>query len=152
MPPLKPDQIEALSHLPQVVAAINELNELIPVFKKLEQTEKESQASQQRKIKDDVREAERQRIVAVKESYEKGLAEGRSETKIVTSFLKYASHLRGMPSTVEGENPAAEEVLIQVYQGGDKGAETAQKLAQGVDAPVSDKGNFTCTHNPFLLC
>src|SRR5436305_965833 len=94
MPPLKPDQIEALSYLPQVVAIINELNELVPIFKKLEQSEQEFLVSQHRKHKDDLRDAERAKDIAIKESYEKGVVDGQGETKIVLSFLRYASHLR----------------------------------------------------------
>jgi hypothetical protein len=144
MPPLKPDQIEALSHLPKVIAVINELNELIPLFKKLEQSENDFLASQYRKYKEDLLQAEQTKDAAVKEAHEKGVTEGRGETKIVTSFLKYASHLRGSPSDVEGENQAAEHVLIGVYQGGDKGAAVAQKLAEASDEVVGDETTFTC--------
>ena len=149
MPPLKPDQIEALSHLPSVIAVITELNEFVGIFKKIEQSENELVLSQHRKYKEDLRALERVKEDAVKEAYEKGLIEGRTETKILTSFLKYASHLRGMPSHIEAENSAAEAVLIGVYQGGDKGAEVAQKLAEGADEVVGDDPNFTCTTSPF---
>jgi len=149
MPPLKPDQLEALSHLPQVIAIINELNELVPVFKKLDQSETEILAAQHRKFKDDLREAERAKDVAVKESYDKGVADGRGETKILTSFLKHASFLRERPSSVEGENSAVEQVLIGVYQGGEKGAAVAQKLAEGSSDNVSDEFHFTCNPTSF---
>jgi hypothetical protein len=145
LPALKPDQTEALSYLPQVVAVINELSELIPTFKKIEQTENEFLLSQHRKYKEDLRESERSKDIAVQEAYAKGVTDGRGETKIVTSFLRYASHLRGIPSDVPGENQAVESVLIGVYQGGDKGPSVAQKLAEGADEPVSDEGTFTCT-------
>lgn len=144
MPDLKPDQVEALSFLPQVIAIISELNELIPTFKKLEQSENDSLSAQHRKYKEDLLEAEREKEVAVKEAYAKGVAEARNETKILTSFLKYASHLRGEPSNVEGENQAVEQVLIGVYQGGEKGAATAQKLADGSDESVGEGLTFTC--------
>jgi hypothetical protein len=144
LPALKPDQVEALSFLPQVVAIINELNELIPTFKRLEQSENDYLSAQQRKYKEDLLEAEREKDAAVKEAYAKGVAEARSETKILTSFLKYASHLRGEPSNVEGENQAVEQVLIGVYQGGEKGAEVSQKLADGSDESVGDSLSFTC--------
>jgi hypothetical protein len=144
MPALKPDQVEALSFLPQVIAIINELNELIPTFKKLEQSENDSLSAQHRKYKEDLHEAEREKDVAAKEAYGKGVAEGRTETKTLTSFLKYASHLRGEPSHIEGENQAAEQVLIGVYQGGEKGAAIAQKLAEGSDESVGDGTTFTC--------
>ena len=150
MPALKPDQVEALSHLPQVVAIINELNELVPVFRKLDQSETELLAAQHRQYNDDLRESERAKDVAIKEAYEKGVAEGRGETKIVTSFLRYASHLRERPSTVEGENSAVEQVLIGVYQGGDKGPNFAQKLAEGSSEVVSEESQFTC--NLSRLC
>jgi len=117
---------------------------MITTFKKLEKSENDFLASQYRKYKDDLREAEAQKEVAVKEAYEKGLLDGRAETKIVSSFLKYASYLRGSPSEVEGENQAAEDVLIGVYQGGEKGASVAQKLAEGVDEPVAPNAAFTC--------
>jgi hypothetical protein len=146
MPPLKPDQIEALSHLPQVIAIINELNELIPVFKKIEQSENEFLLSQHRKYKDDLRESERAKDIAVKDAYAKGVADGRGETKIITSFLRYASHLRGMPSDVAGENQAVEAVLIGVYQGGEKGSTVAQKLAEASDEAVGEDTTFTCKY------
>jgi hypothetical protein len=149
MPALKPDQVEALSHLPQVIAIINELNELIPVFKKLDQSETEIVAAQHRKVKDDLREAERVKDVAVKEAYARGVADGRGETKILTSFLRYASHLRERPSAVDGENSAVEQILIGVYQGGDKGAAVAQKLSEGLSEVVSDESQFSC--NPTLF-
>ena len=132
MPALKPDQVDALSHLPQVVAIINELNELIPVFKRLDQFETDAAIAQHRKYKEDLREAERAKDVAVKEAYANGVSDGRGETKIVTSFLRYASHLRERPSTVEGENSAVEQVLIGVYQGAEKGSAVAQKLADAL--------------------
>jgi hypothetical protein len=147
MPQLKPDQIEALSYLPQVVAIITELNELIPLFRKLEQSENDSLAAQHRKYKDDLHEAESEKDSAVKEAYAKGVAEGRGETKLVTSFLKYASHLRGAPSHIDGENQAAEQVLIGVYQGGDKGAEVAQKLAEGSEESAGEGTTFTCDNS-----
>ena len=145
MPALKPDQVEALSFLPQVIAIINELNELVPTFKKLEQSENDSLSAQHRKYKEDLLEAEREKEAAVKEAYAKGVAEARNETKILTSFLKYASHLRGEPSTVDWENQAVEQVLIGVYQGGERGAEVSQKLAGGSDESVGDGLTFTCT-------
>jgi hypothetical protein len=147
MPALIPDQIEALSHLPQVVAIINELNELIPVFKKLEQSENDFLLSQYRKYKDDLREAERAKEVAVKDSYAKGVADARSETKIVTSFLRYASYLRelrGPAGHVEGEHQAVEHVLYGLYQGGDKALTVATELAEGVDNPVEEGSTYTC--------
>ena len=150
MPPLAPDQIEALSHLPEVVAVISELNEQISAFKKIEQSENEFLLSQYRKYKDDLRESERAKDAAVSDAFAKGVAEGRGETKIVTSFLKYASYLRGTPSIVEGENQAAEHVLIGVYQGGDKGAVVAQKLAEGAAEIVGDETSFTCTFSNSL--
>src|SRR5271169_5153352 len=148
MPALKPDQVEALSYLPQVVSIINELNELIPVFKKLDQSENEILAAQHRKFKDELREAERAKDVAVKESYTIGVTDGRGETRILTSFLKHASSLRERPSSVEGENSAVEQVLIGVYQGGEKGAAVAQKLAEGSSEIVSEESQFSC--NPTL--
>jgi hypothetical protein len=153
MPALKPDQIEALSHLPAVNAIITELSELLQTFKKLEQSEIEFSASQYRKYKKDVRELEREKVVAVKEAHANGLAEGRAETKLLTSFLKYASHRRQSPSHVIGENQAVEDVLIAIYHGGDSGAAVAQKLAAGTDEVVPDSqlrpdsDSFTC--NPF---
>jgi hypothetical protein len=133
-----------------VIAIINELNELIPTFKKLEQSENDSLAAQHRKYKEDLLEAEREKETAAKEAYAKGVAEGRSETKMLTSFLKYASHLRGEPSHIEGENQAAEQVLIGVYQGGEKGAEIAQKLAEGSEEPVGEGTTFTCNDVPVI--
>src|SRR5438552_684728 len=118
MPPLKPDQIEALSYLPQVVAVITELNELIPLFKKVEQSENDFVISQYRKYKENLHEAERAKERAVKESYEKGIANARGETKIVTSFLRYAAYLRelrGPSCHMEGESQAVEAVLLGVY-------------------------------------
>lgn len=120
------------------------MSELLPIFKRLDQSDNEFLASQHRKYKAELREAERQKEAAVKEAYEKGLSDGRAETKLVCSFLKYASILRGTPSDVEGENQAAEDVLIGVYEGGEKGASVAQKLAEGVNEPVSSNGKFTC--------
>ena len=151
MPPLKPDQVEAVSFLPQVVAIINELNELIPSFKKLEQSENEFLISQHRKYKDGLREAERAKEVAVKESYEKGVADARGETKILTSFLKYASYLRelrGPSAHAEGESQAVETVLLGVYQGGDKALSVALKLAEASGEPVSEDTSFTCNRPP----
>ena len=144
MPDLKTDQLEALSFLPQVVAVINELTELIVAFKKTEQSENEILLSQHRKYKEELREAERAKETAVKEAHEKGVAEGREESRLLTSFLKYASCLRGTPSSVPGENQAAEDVLIGVYQGGEKGAAIARKLADGADEVVGEDTNFTC--------
>lgn len=128
-----------------MIAIITELNELIATFKKLEQSETEYLVSQHRKYKEDLHDAERRKESAVKEAYTQGLTDGRSETKVVTSFLKYASYLRGSPSDVEGENQAAEDVLIGVYEGGDKGAIVAQKLAEGVNEAVGGNEQFTCT-------
>lgn len=154
MPPLKSDQIEALSHLPQVIAVINELNELVPLFKKIEQSENDLLSSQYRKYKDDLHESERAKDSAVKEAYAKGVGDGRGETKILTSFLRYASHLRGTTSNVEGENSAVEQVLFGVYQGGDKAPAVAQKLVDGVLESVGENTNFTCTYPTFnyLTC
>jgi hypothetical protein len=123
------------------------LSELVSLFKKLEQSENELVASQHRKHKDDLRESENAKEVAVKESYAKGVADGRGETKIVTSFLRYASHLRERPSNVEGENSAVEQVLIGVYQGGDKGPEIAKKLAEGSSEAVNEDSPFSCTRH-----
>lgn len=114
------------------------------MFKKLDQSENEVVAAQHRKFKDDLHEAERSKDVAVKDAYARGVADGRGETKILTSFLRHASHLRERPSTVEGENSAVEQVLIGVYQGGDKGAAVAQKLAEGSSEVVSDESHFSC--------
>jgi hypothetical protein len=156
MPPLKPDQVEAVSFLPQVVAIITELNELIPLFKKLEQSENDFIISQQRKYKEELREAEHAKEAAVKESYEKGVADARGETKIVTSFLRYASYLRelrGPSSHVEGESQAVENVLLGVYQGGDKALSVALKLAGASVEPVSEDSSFTCSrplHNELI--
>jgi hypothetical protein len=111
----------------------------------LEKSENDFFASQYRKYKDDLTEADHQKEVAVKEAYERGVTDGRAEIKIVSSFLKYASYLRGTRSEIEGENQAAEDVLIGVYQGGEKGATVAQKLAEGVNEPVAVGGTFTCT-------
>lgn len=147
MPALKPDQVEALSHLPTVIGIITELSELLQMFKKLEQSETQFLASQYRKYKDDLREAEREKVAAVNEAYAKGQTEGRGETKLLTSFLKYASHRRANPSHIEGENQAAEALLLDIYQGGETGALVAQKLAEGVEEPVSEDESFTC--NPF---
>src|SRR5947207_8141513 len=133
MPPLKPDQIEAVSFLHQVVAIISELNELLPVFKKLEQSENDFVISQHRKYKDELREAERAKEAAVKESYEKGVTDARGETKVVTSFLRYASYLRelhGPSGHAEEESQAVENVLLGVYQGGDKALSVALKLPE----------------------
>jgi hypothetical protein len=154
MPPLKPDQIEAVSFLPQVIAIITELNELIPSFKKLEQSENEFLISQHRKYKDGLREAERAKEVAVKESYEKGVADARGETKIVTSFLRYASYLReprGSSTHAEGESQAVETVLVGVYQGGDKALSVALKLAEAHSERVSEDSSYTCNHPPSEL-
>jgi hypothetical protein len=154
MPPLKPDQIEALSYLPQVIAVINELNELVPLFKKLDQSENDLLASQYRKYKDDLREVDRAKEVAIKEAYAKGVEDGRGETKILTSFLRYASHLRGTVSNVEGENHAVEQVLFGVYQGGDKAPAVVQKLVEGVHETIDGITNFTCTRQTinYLTC
>ena len=124
------------------------MNELIPLFRKLEQSENDSLAAQHRKYKEDLHAAEQAKDSAVKEAYAKGVSEGRTETKIVTSFLKYASHLRSTPSLVEGENHAAEQVLIGVYQGGEKGAEIAQKLAEGANESFGEGTTFTCNSCP----
>lgn len=126
------------------------MNELIPTFKKLEQSENDSLSAQHRKYKEDLLEAEREKDAAVREAYAKGVAEGRNEIKILTSFLKYASHLRGDPSHVDGENQAAEQVLIGVYQGGEKGAAIAQKLAEASEESVGEGTTFTCT-NPYVF-
>ena len=148
MPPLKPDQIDALSFLPQVAAVIAELSELLNQFKKIEQSENEMLFSQYRKYKEDLHESELAKDAAAKEAYERGIADGRNETKIVTSFLRYASHLRGTPSDVPGENHAVEQVLIDVYQGGDKGPSVAQKLAEASEERVDDESTFTCILPP----
>ena len=144
LPSLKPDQVDALSYLPQVIAIINELNELMPLFKKLDQADTESIANQHRKYKADLQEVERAKRIAIKQSYEKGLTDGRNDTKILTSFLKYASYLRESPSEIDGENQAAEDVLIGVYQGGEKGALVAQKLAEGSSELVGTNDKLTC--------
>jgi len=144
MPELKSDQIEALSHLPKVTAVINELTEIVASFKKIEQSENEILLSQYRKYKEDLRGAERAKEIAVKEAHERGVAEGRGETKLLASFLKYASYLRGTPSNSMDENHAAEDVLIGVYQGGEKGAAVAQKLAEASDEVVGEDTTWNC--------
>jgi hypothetical protein len=144
-PALQSDQMEALSHLPQVIAIIAELSELLPLFKKLEQADAEYFAAQARKFKEELAEAENVKEVSVKEAYERGLTDGRKDTKVLTGFLKYASVLRESPSEVDGENQAVEDVLINVYQGGDKGAAAAQLLADGSSEVVGSNEIFTCT-------
>lgn len=154
MPALKPDQIEALSFLPQVIAIINELSELIPVFKKIEQSENEFIVSQYRKYKDDLREAEHAKEAAVKDSYAKGVADTRADTKIVTSFLRYASYLRelrGPSGHVDVEGQTVEHVLYGLYQGGDKALAVALKLAEGGSEPAEEGSPFTC-NLPFRRC
>jgi hypothetical protein len=147
MPALKSDQVEALSHLPAVIAIITELTELLQLFKKLEQSEIEFSASQYRKYREDLREAEREKVLAIKEAQDKGFTEGRGETKFLTSFLKYASHRRANQSHDSLENDAAEAVLLGVYQGGEAGALVARKLADGSKEHVDENNeeSFTCT-------
>jgi len=65
--------------------------------------------------------------------------------------LRYASYLRelrGPSSHAEGESQAVENVLLGVYQGGDKALSVALKLAEGPREPVSEDSSFTCNRPP----
>jgi chemotaxis response regulator CheB len=143
-PALKPDQVEALSHLPAVSAVVTELADLLASLKKFEQSQNDVLLSHHRKFQSDLRDAEAAKQAAVREAEERGREEARAETKSVLGFLRFASYQREVQSPSSPEGAAVESVLIGVYQGGEKAFETALKLSEGAREPVGADSTFTC--------